>query len=159
MKLLLFFCLATFTVSGQELKKVMEPVDLLFDGMKRGDSSAVHRAFHSAAVLNTVYVDTKTNLPVLRGETLKEFLNAVGKPHTDVWNEMIWSPKIEVDGNFAQVWVNYAFYVNTRFSHCGVDAFHLFKDGSGAWKIFSLSDTRQKVGCEVPAEVSGKVGR
>ena len=157
MKLLLAYCLTSFTLAGQDTKRVMEPVDLLFDGMKRGDSAAVHRAFHSSSVLNTVYVDSKTNQPVLRGETLREFLNAVGKPHTEVWNELIWSPKIEIDGNFAQVWVNYAFYVDTKFSHCGVDAFHLFRDGSGAWKIFSLSDTRQKVGCEVPAEVSGRV--
>jgi hypothetical protein len=71
-----------------------------------------------------------------------------------VWSELIWSPKIEVDGNFAQVWAPYAFYVDKTFHHCGVDAFHLFKNAAGEWKIFQLSDTRQKEGCNVPKKVT-----
>ena len=157
MKLLFIICLVSFAAQSQEVKKIMAPIDLLFEGMKQGDSAAVHRAFHPSATLNTVATDANTNLPVLRGETLQEFLQAVGKPHKEVWNEMIWSPKVEVDGNFAQVWVNYAFFVDVKFNHCGVDAFHLFKDVGGSWKIFSLSDTLQKAGCNVTKEVSERI--
>ncbi len=67
---------------------------------------------------------------------------------------MIWDPKIEIDGNLAQAWTQYAFYVGKKFSHCGVDAFQLFKGTDGTWKIFQLADTRQKEGCKIPKEIS-----
>jgi hypothetical protein len=142
---------------AQEDKKVMEPIKALFEGMKKGDSALVHSAFRPSPTFYTVLIDSKTNQPVLKVDVFADFLKAIGTPHKDVWNEMIWSPKIEIDGNFAQVWVPYGFFVNSTFSHCGVDAFHLFKDGSGQWKIFHLADTRQKVGCNVPKEVTDQL--
>lgn len=110
MKLTSFFCLLSFLTAAQDNKKVMEPVNLLFDGMMKGDSAMVHRSFHSTLAFSTVTVDSKTNEPVLRTETAEHFLKAVGTPHLEVYNELIWSPKVNIDGNFAQVWVNYAFY-------------------------------------------------
>jgi hypothetical protein len=43
----------------------------------------------------------------------------------------------------------YAFYVGERLSHCGVDAFQLFK-GPDGWRIFEIADTRRSEGCEEP---------
>ena len=153
MKLLCLLMILSLSTMAQDNKQVMEPVNRLFEGMKRGDNAMVHQAFHTTQTLSTVLVDA-TNQPVLKSGTLNDFLKAIGTPHKDVYNELIWAPKIQVDGNFAQVWVNYAFYAGKTFSHCGVDAFHLFKNASGQWKIFALADTRQKVGCNVPKEVS-----
>jgi len=48
----------------------------------------------------------------------------------------------------AQVWTEYAFYLNKEFSHCGIDAFQLVKDKE--WKIIHLIDTRKKMNCEKP---------
>lgn len=135
----------------------MEPIHQLFEGMKKGDSALVHGAFHPSAKLYTVYMDVKKNTPVLRGDVFKEFLKSIGTKHKDVWNEFIWAPKIEIDGNLAQVWAPYAFYAGKTFSHCGVDAFQLFRDASGKWKIFHLADTHQKEGCTIPPEVSDKM--
>ena len=56
---------------------------------------------------------------------------------------------MEIDGNLAQVWTKYAFFLGEDFDHCGVDAFQLFNDGDG-WKIFQLVDTRHREGCELP---------
>ncbi len=151
--LLLLFSLPAL---AQESKAVMEPVNTLFEGMKRGDSAMVHSAFHGSPAFSTVFTDAKGQ-PALRGGTLPDFLKAIGTPHKDVYNELTWAPKIEIDGNFAQVWVNYAFYAGTTFSHCGVDAFHLFRNAAGQWKIITLADTRQKTGCNVPKEVSDRV--
>jgi hypothetical protein len=82
-------------------------------------------------------------------------LDAVGKPHTEVWYEEIWNVKVQVDGEMAQAWCDYAFYIDKTFSHCGVDAFHLFK-GKDGWKIFHLADTRRKTGCTIPKEIQDK---
>lgn len=152
----LLFVLSSLTAFAQEEQKVMEPVNLLFDGMKKGDSAMVHSAFRPAPTFYTVSIDSKSSQPVLKVDRFEDFLKAIGTPHKNVWNEVIWSPKIEVDGNFAQVWAPYAFYTNKTFSHCGVDAFHLFKDGSGKWKIFHLADTRQVTGCIVPESISSQ---
>ncbi len=143
--------------SAQEEKKIMEPIHILFEAMKTGDSAAVRRAFHPEAVLFTVIKDQKTSQPSLRKETLAAFVKSVGTPHKDVYNELIWGEKILIDGDFAQVWVDYAFYLNTTFNHCGVDAFQLIRNAEGKWLIYGLSDTRRKVGCEVPTEVSGRL--
>ncbi len=147
----LFLSIVAF---GQENKKVMEPVNQLFEGMKKGDSAMVHQAFNPAPHFFTVFVDPKTSKPVLKTADFNGFLKAIGTPHADIWNEAVWSPKIEIDGNLAQVWVPYAFYAGKKFSHCGVDAFQLFKNEKGDWKIFHLADTRQKEGCNIPKEVS-----
>ena len=80
---------------------------------------------------------------------LASFLKAIGTPHDQIWDEKIWNTKIEIDGGIAQVWTDYAFYVGTEFSHCGVDAFHLIKDEEKGWKIVHLMDTRRKEGCEI----------
>lgn len=158
MKLLLGFFLLSCSLMAQENKKVMEPINQLFEAMKKGDSAMAHQAFHPVTKLYTVFMD-KTGQPILKGESIGGFLKAIGTPHKEVWNELIWSPKIEIDGNFAQVWVSYGFFVDKTFSHCGVDAFHLFKDSSGKWKIFHLADTRQKEGCKVPGEVREQLNK
>lgn len=151
------FCFLSLSALAQERKEIMKPVNLLFEGMKQGDSAMVHRAFHPDAVLHTVLSDPKTNEPRLRNEVLASFLKSIGTPHKEVYNEMIWGEKIELDGDMAQVWVDYAFYLGTTFSHCGVDAFHLIRNTKGEWLIYSLSDTRRKTGCSVPKEVSERV--
>ena len=158
MKLLPVFFMFSCSLLAQEDKKVMEPINQLFEAMKKGDSAMAHKAFHAVTKLYTVFID-KTGQPILKGEAVSGFLKAIGSPHKEVWNELIWSPKIETDGNFAQVWAPYAFYIDKTFSHCGVDAFQLFKDSSGQWKIFHLADTRQKEGCKVPGEVREQLNK
>ena len=63
--------------------------------------------------------------------------------------EPIWDPVVEVSDRLATVWVKYAFYADEQFSHCGVDAFQLFKSEQG-WKIFQIADTRRREDCWEP---------
>jgi hypothetical protein len=149
--LLIVIALLFFTASvclGQDEAQVMEPVNQLFEGMRTGDSAMVHRVFHRSARMTSVKTDG-----TITDDALAGFLKAIGTPHTEVWNEVIWKHVVQVDGTFAQVWTPYAFYVGKRFSHCGVDAFQLVKTAAG-WKIFQLSDTRRKEKCEIPEEIS-----
>ncbi len=151
------FLIINLSLMGQtysDKEEVMKPINDLFGGMKKGDSSAVHGAFVRTVSLATVSIDTDGKPSIRQESTLDAFLKAVGTPHPEVWSEMIWDPKIEVDGNLAQAWTPYAFYVGKKFSHCGIDAFQLFKGQDGNWKIFHLADTRQKEGCNIPKEIS-----
>jgi hypothetical protein len=123
--------------------------------MEKGDSAKVHSAFATQVTMATILRD-KNNTPVIRNESsIADFLKAVGTPHSEIWYEEIWSVKVQIDGDFAQAWCDYAFYVGNTFSHCGVDAFHLFK-GKDGWKIFHLADTRRKDNCSIPADIQAK---
>jgi hypothetical protein len=140
--------------SSAEHKAVMTPIKMLFEGMKKADSALVRKAFSTTVTMATIGTD-KTGAPFIQHESsINDFLKTIGTPHAEGYNEMIWDEKILVDGNFAQVWTNYAFYLGKKFNHCGVDAFHLVKGANGEWKIFHLADTRQKAGCQIPSTIS-----
>lgn len=132
-------------------QEVLEVVLTLFDGMREADSAKVRSAFGQAPQLYTSFTDGE-GIPVLNKNNLQKFLNAVGTPHDQVWDEPIWDIKINIDGNLASVWTKYAFYAGKSFSHCGVDAFMLNKEQND-WKIFYLTDTRRKQNCIVPNQI------
>ncbi len=111
-------------------------------------------AFVESPTTYTVFKNQEDKTQFRTGD-FQKFIDAVGSEKTDVWNEPIWNEKIEIDGPLAQVWVDYAFYITNKFSHCGVDAFHLIKMG-GKWKIFHLVDTRRRADCDVPDEIKAK---
>lgn len=130
-------------------------IQSLFTGMEKSDSAMVAAAFTPTATMATVSRN-KENQPALRRESsLLKFLTDVGTPHNDVWYEELWNMEIKVDGDLAQVWCDYAFYVGNTFSHCGVDAFHLFQ-GPNGWKIFHITYTYRQTPCNIPDNIKAK---
>jgi len=156
--LALLLCAISHCAIGQtssDEKAVAAILKQVFKGMEKGDSAMVRGAFSSPVTMATIRRD-KDNKPVITHESsLSDFLKAVGTPHPDVWYEEIWNLKITTDGDFAQAWCDYAFYRGHKFSHCGVDAFQLFRDDKG-WKIFHLADTRRTTACTIPTEIQSK---
>jgi hypothetical protein len=149
--LLLTVPLAAQTADETQVKEVIER---LFTGMYRGDSALVHSTFADQVNMATA-LRNRENKAVLRHEnSIHAFLKAVGTPHPEAWTEEIWNVKIYVDGDLAQAWCDYAFYVGKNFSHCGADAFLLHKSDAG-WRIFHLADTRRK-DCTIPEFISSK---
>lgn len=131
-------------------KQAVEQVIIdLFDGMREADSAKVKALFDQDVQLYTSFTN-KEGKDILKKGELAPFLNAIGSPHDKIWDEKIWNTKVKVDKGIAQVWTDYAFYIGSDFSHCGIDAFHLTKDTSGKWKIVHLMDTRRKEGCIEP---------
>ncbi len=120
----------------------------LFDGMREGDSAKVHSVFYDKVRMISSY-RSKTGENVLNEDKLNGFLKAIGTVHPEIWDERISNTIIQIDGNIAQVWTDYEFYVGTKFSHCGVDAFQLVKNKNEIWKIINLIDTRRKENCNL----------
>lgn len=131
----------TLAQTGEE-EAVKKTIGLLFDGMRKGDSTMVKAAFAPDATLQTIASPPGGPVKV-RTEALQRFLNAVGTPHTDVWDEQITYGEVLIDGALASVWTPYKFYLGGKFSHCGVNSFQLVKL-DGEWKIVYLIDTRRK---------------
>lgn len=144
-------------VMDDETKAVREVIHTMFEGMRLGDSAMVSQVFYHEAQFFSAFV-TKEGESKLEEGSVQDWLNAIGTPHDQVWNEEWWDPSINVDGNFAHAWVPYAFYVDDTFSHCGVDSFHFIKDAEGQWKVFHATDTRRKGGCDtfIPEHIKAK---
>jgi len=141
--------------SDKESEAIMKPINTLFTGMQLGDSAMVHTAFAEGATMASVGKDKSGKVTLKRESSIAGFLKAVGSPHSEPWSEPIWDAHLETDGDLAQVWTRYAFYLGKKFHHCGVDAFQLVKQ-DGVWKIFHLTDTRQTEDCHVPKSISNQ---
>ena len=129
-----------------EREAVMQPIHGLFDAMRAGDSTAVRAAFHPAArLLSVVGPDSSDAFAVQEG-SVDRFVEAVGR-HDAVWDERIGDADVRIDGGLATAWMPYAFYLGDRFSHCGVNAFHLARTSEG-WKVLHITDTRRTTDCE-----------
>ncbi len=126
--------------------KVHHIIIKLFDGMREGDSAKVASVFKKNVRMLS-FSSKKTGESVLYEGKLSDFLIAIGSPHEEIWDEKIWDTEIQIDGNLAQIWTQYGFYIGEKFSHCGVDAFQLVKENE-QWKIINLMDTRRVKGCK-----------
>jgi hypothetical protein len=132
--------------SQPENTEVTAILDQLFTGMRTGDSSLVSRSFMPDATLQSVSTAPDGKIRVDKN-AVAGFIQAVGTPHQEVWDERIYDLVIRVDGAMASAWAPYKFYLGEKFSHCGVNAFTLIKTESG-WKIANITDTRRKDGCK-----------
>lgn len=147
--------IALVSQAQTEQERVSGVINQLFKGMYLADSTMVLATLQPDVTMATVFT-TKDGKPGLsRKGTAADFAKSVGTPHPEPYSEEIWNLTVQVDGNFAQAWCDYAFYVGNTFSHCGVDAFQLFKTADG-WKIFHLADTRRKTDCNIPATIEAK---
>lgn len=138
-----------------EKEAIANVIKTLFDGMYEGDSSKVHSVFDATTTMATV-MRNKAGEPVLRRESSMDgMLKSIGTPRKEKLTEEFWNVSIQIDGDFAQAWCDYAFYIDHTFSHCGVDAFQFHKTKNG-WKIFHLADTRRKEECVIPENIKAK---
>lgn len=148
--LVLLATLAPVPAAAQtEKDEVLAVIETLFDGMRAADTSAMRDTFHSDVTLWSA--GERDGTPALEKVPVQRWLDAVGQPHEEVYDERLWGEEVRVDGRLATVWTHYAFYLGERFSHCGVDAFQLFRSDAG-WKIFHVADTRRRE-CDLPPEI------
>lgn len=128
-----------------QIKAVEKAVLQLFDGMRKGDSTMVRNAFTENPHLSTTYIDQNGNPKVEEG-SLVGFLNGVGTPHDEMWDERLLSMEIKIDDGIAEVWTPYIFYLGEKRLHCGVNSFQMVKTEKG-WKILNLVDSHRKDNC------------
>lgn len=152
LKILLFLLsLLVFTnpIEAQQSQedKIKEVISLLFEGLQSGDTLKIKQTISDNLILQTTFIN-KDGKSVLKNESVSTFLNSVAsKKNEDNWEERLLSYHIQIDDNMANVWTPYKFYLNNKFSHCGVNSFQMFNDGE-RWRIIYLIDTRRKQECK-----------
>jgi len=133
------------TPAQDDRQAVLAVVKQLFDGMRAADAEKIRAVFHPSAQLFSSSI--RDGKPQVTVQSIKGFVTAITRPHTEVYDERTRNEVVHLDGGFASVWAEYGFYRGSVFNHCGVDAFHLARDADG-WKIVSLGDTRRTEPCE-----------
>ncbi len=145
---LVLACLASAPLAAQEpvppatRNSIVAVAKRLFDGMRAHDSTMIRSTFAPGAMTSEL---PRAGQP-LAFESPDQFIAQAGRPGAP-WDEQIFDPVVQVDGDLASLWVFYTFSLGDQFSHCGVDAFQLMRL-RGEWKIAFLADTRRKTGCE-----------
>jgi hypothetical protein len=127
-------------------EEVLAVVDQLMASMREADTATASSLFLPEARL--VAVDSREGHREVRALGFEDFVAAVGQSGGN-WNERVWDPEVLFDGDLALVWAKYDFINDGRFSHCGIDAFHLARTRQG-WRFISIIYSRRTAGCESP---------
>ncbi len=146
---LLFSILTLFTLKSMaqdDETAIKTVINNMFDGMRKTDSVLIRSAFAPKAILQTI-AKTKEGKISVRSEVLDSFIIAVTRPHKEVYDERIIFDLVKVDAELAIAWTPYQFFIDEKFSHCGVNSFQLVKI-EGQWKIQYLIDTRRRQDCK-----------
>ena len=141
---LLVVCAAPLPAQAHPAGGPLAVVEGLFEAMRRADTTAMRAVFDPSTRL--VSTTTRNGVPVMRVVAIEQWLQAVAGAPAQL-DERIWDPVVQIDDHLATVWVRYELLVDGELSHCGVDAFQLFKSAAG-WKIFQVADTQRREGCE-----------
>ena len=145
--LVIFFFIVGNSIFGNitnEKDKILETVNKFLLVLETGDT----------ALAKEILVDEGSNFSIREdGESYKvrftDYKTLIENlPKTkDKYREVISDPKILVHKNIAVLWAKYNFFIDGKFSHCGVDSFSLIKS-EGKWKIASIIYTVEKKGCK-----------
>ncbi|WP_280929269.1 nuclear transport factor 2 family protein [Aquimarina sp. 2201CG14-23] len=128
-------------------KQAKQAILDFFEGFHEGDTVKIKKTIDANIVMQTISMTKEGNLRTTK-TNIKKFLEVIhNRPEDQKWLEKLLDFKIDANENIAQVWTPYEFYVNDQFSHCGVNIFQLFYDGT-TWKIMALADTRKRKGCK-----------
>ena len=137
----------SITDTTAENEKIKEAVNTFFEGFHARDSIIMKSVFIEDPVIQTIG-KTKEGQTKLGNEELEKVLKGiVSIPLNTSFKEVLHDYVIKIDGDMANAWTPYSFYLNDSFSHCGVNNFQLLKL-DGKWKIIYLIDTRRREGCE-----------
>lgn len=136
-----------FAQATSEEEKVKEVVDTFFEGFHARDSLLMKSVFYEDPVIQTIAKGKNGDTQLEKEELEKLLKGIVSIPLKTSFREILQDYVIKIDGDMANAWTPYSFYMNETFSHCGVNNFQLLKQ-NGEWKIIYLIDTRRREGCE-----------
>lgn len=147
--IVVLFMLSVISVSGQKKAEeaVKKTIETFFKGFHEQDSVIMKATVVNDPVIQTIGNNKEGKLAIRSEKFGRLVQSIVAIPDSVNFQEKIKSYSIKVDGAMANAWTPYEFWINDEFSHCGVNSFQLFNDGTG-WKIIYLIDTRRRDDCE-----------
>ena len=117
--------------TGQEKQEMLNVIDQFMIAVNTKSKKLFDQILYKGIQRIVTQVDAiKTSTTIYDNDMRLQ--NLASKP--EQYKERYWDAFIVSDGNIASVWAPYDFYLNDKFSHCGVDLFYLVKE-EGTWKI------------------------
>ena len=144
--LLGLFTFISVNAQMDEKMLVQKTVEGFFEAFHKQDSIAMKSFMADKVVLQTTgrNKEGKTQFRTTPIEKLYESIVSI--PDSIQFEEKLTSWSIQVDRTMANAWVGYEFWLNGKFSHCGINSFQMV-NFDGDWKIIYLIDTRGRAGC------------
>jgi hypothetical protein len=124
-------------------------VQTLFDSMRAGDTARA-RSVMAPNLRIIVLTQNPAGQTETRESTGKQFMNQLVTNPPQSLDERYWDGQVQVDGNLASYWCQYAFFFKGKFSHCGTDVFQLYRAKQG-WQIVNLAYNIRREGCDIKA--------
>lgn len=138
------FSISAFAQKADDSKDALAIVNKMFDMMAAHKPTEIV-ALHTPEAQLVAIMKNKEGKSVNRTFKAEDFSKNFAEKRGEILEDM-YAPKVEIHGDFAQVWGRYVFFVNGKISHCGVNAFHLVRTDAG-WRIAGASSTMEPQGC------------
>jgi hypothetical protein len=130
-------------IDETEQTAVLAPINAVLAAFAAGDATAV---------LAHAYPDGRVTATGMRGasasgnrsQSWTEFAQRITPE--GAFDEHIFSPAIEIDGDVAMVWARFEVRRGGKMANCGFDHFDLVRD-NGVWKVMNLSFSSRTTGC------------
>jgi hypothetical protein len=110
---------------------VLKTMQVFFDTMTARDVEGARKILVPQSRFHAMNTAKPESEP--RALSTEEYLAQL-QQSKQTMRERIWNPDIRVHGPIATMWAPYDFWIDGKYSHCGVDAFDLIKTPEG-WKI------------------------
>lgn len=140
---IILLVLASLLLPGQtsDESDTIATVQRLFDGMAAHDAAMIRSVMLADARVYSV----RDQAPPT-GRSGEEFVNQVASTKSELLERFTARPSVLIRGRMAQVWGEYEFRRDGKFTHCGVDSVSLFKTSEG-WRIAAITYTVEPTGC------------
>jgi hypothetical protein len=129
--LCLFACATAAAQPPSERDAVLQVVQTFFDTMTARDVEGARKILQPQGRFHAMQM--RDGKPDVRAFANEEYFADLQASKTRM-QERIWNPEVRIHGAIATVWAPYDFWIDGKFSHCGVDAFDLIKTEDG-WKL------------------------
>jgi hypothetical protein len=129
-------------VSSPDERDVLAVVQKFFDAMATCDAAGARALSTPEGRLYRLVVGAE---PVVRSSTFDEFNGNLARCERKLLERM-WQPQVRVHKGIATLWAPYDFWIDGKFSHCGIDSFELVKSADG-WKLTGGTYTIEREGC------------
>ena len=122
-------------------KEVLATVQKTFDGMASNDAARILSSMTADARLYGVRANGAAYaMPA------EQWANRLASMKGKFDEHFTAKPTVSIHGTIANVWGEYEFLRDGKFSHCGVDSFNLVKTADG-WRVAAIFDTEETSGC------------
>ncbi len=148
-KLALLFLFFTVQIYAQDKTRieVKTVVDNFIQALNQQDTKTMLHLMDRNIGFMTVFFDG--NNSILAAESVEMFIDNIESAEPGMIEEELLNYKITTSEALATVWSEYNFFVNGKLTHCGENAFQLYKSPKG-WKIIQITDTRyNKAKCHI----------